>query len=65
MDIYVKLGTHSARMMRLCRRRKAPKVGDVIQLKDLPYERWAKPQGARVLEIRELGHQTLYAVELW
>jgi len=65
MDIYVKLGTHSARMMRLVRKRKAPAVGDVIELKDLPYERYSKPQGALVREIRDVGGRPLFCVELW
>lgn len=65
MDIYVKLGTHSARMMRLVRKRKAPVVNEVIQLKDLPYNRWEVPQGALVKEIREVGGRRLYCVELW
>lgn len=65
MDLYVKLGTHSARMMRLCRRRKAPKVGDTIRLKALPYDRWAPEIGALVREVWDVGGQPLYVVELW
>lgn len=65
MDIYVKLGTHSARMMRLVKKRKAPVVGEVIKLKGLPYSRWEKPQGALVREIRDVGGRPMYCVELW
>lgn len=65
MDIYVKLGTHAARPMRLVRKRKAPIVGEVISLKELPYNRWERAIGARVCEIRDVGGRPLYCVELW
>lgn len=65
MDIYVKLGTHSGRMMRLVRKRKEPVVGDKIELKPLPYSRWDKPVGALVREVRDVGGRNLICVELW
>lgn len=63
MMLYVKIGTHSGRRMKLFRKRKAPKVGDIFQLRD-PNERWAKPIRVYCHEIKNVGVESLYILEL-
>jgi hypothetical protein len=63
MILYVKIGTHSARRMKLFRKRKAPKVGDIFKLRELNHERYDKPIGVYCHEVRDVGGEPLYILE--
>lgn len=63
MIIYAKPGTHSARMMRVKHKRRAPNVNDIIYAKDNNAERHAPWGRFNVCEIKDVGGQTLYYLE--
>lgn len=64
MKLYVKLGTHAGQMMIAPKIRKPPKVGQLFGVRELGTFSWTRLQQVHLLEIRDLGGQLLYFVEL-
>ena len=59
MEIKCKIGTHSAQVAHVCRKRKAPIVGEWINIKRIN-DRYYPEDRVRVCEIKELPHETIY-----
>ncbi len=62
MNVYIKVGTHSAMMMKVMYKRKPPKVGDMFLVRDL-HEPRALPIRVLCDEIRDIDGRQLYFVE--
>lgn len=60
MKLYMKIGTMPACWVSAPKIRKAPTVGQWIQVREDPRERYAKLSGVLVDGIRDVGGQTLY-----
>ena len=69
MILYCKIGSMPGKHYKIVSRlnralRKAPVVGQFFSVKDPdPRERYANPEGVRLLEIRSTGGGTLYVCE--
>ena len=59
MKIKVKIGTHSASVVHVCRKRKLPVVGEWINIKQTN-DRYYPEERVRVCEIKELPHETIF-----
>lgn len=65
MTISGKLGTGPGNFFNVHRKRNAPNVGDVIEVRPFiagTYTRWDR---CRVTEIRNVGGQPFYILERW
>lgn len=59
MEIYLKIGTMPALIYHVCRKRKLPKVGDLIHVKK-DNKSWVKPERVLVDDIRDANGRTLF-----
>lgn len=62
MIIRGKIGTTCSRILRVKGKRKLPKVGDKIKVKDMPIESGVPWESVRVCEINE---DNFYFLERW
>ena len=61
MWIYVKIGTMPQQRVRVVRKRKPPKVGDLFQI--YGPEKYSKKERMYCHEVRDMGNYDLYFLE--
>jgi heat shock protein HspQ len=65
MTIPGKLGTGPANFWSVLRKRLAPNVGDVLEIRPFTAGTYTKWDRVRVTEIRNVGGQPFYILERW